>query len=219
MPKSNKPEAAAGPNLKGRRRMPSRNRGQMTVDCILQATEQIIREQGNTDTTTNKIADRAGVSISSLYQYFSNKDAIFLALYFRASGEVSKVLRRKTIEFVDKPIDEALSLLVDIALDVFEEHQYSLIHLSEQVPNLRAEIGHNALGKLIYEGSRMYMERHFSDADFEDAEVIYYFLQSTVFSAIRNYLLAQPENISRERFKKELSRMLVNYFRDFEPRT
>jgi AcrR family transcriptional regulator len=50
------------------------------VDAVLTATAQILRERGPEGATTNRIADRAGVSIGSLYQYFPNKTALFTAL-------------------------------------------------------------------------------------------------------------------------------------------
>ena len=211
-------KASASPEHKGRRRLPSRKRGQMTVDCILEAAEQIICEQGNADTTTNKIADRAGVSISSLYQYFANKEAIFLALYYRATSEVAAILREATVQLVDRDTEEAIPLLVKTALKAIEAHQYPLFHLAESVPELRQGGGGLSMARLIYEGSRVYMERHFNSRDFKDAELIYYFIESTVFSSIRNYLLSRPEHISRARFIRELSRMLVNYLKDFERR-
>lgn len=62
------------------RRTPQQRRATYTVDCILEAALLIISEEGLAELTTNAIADRAGVSIGSLYQYFPNKDAVISAL-------------------------------------------------------------------------------------------------------------------------------------------
>src|SRR5690606_37474069 len=48
--------------------------------AILEAAAQLFQRHGYAATTTDKIAERAGVSIGSLYQYFPNKDAILVAL-------------------------------------------------------------------------------------------------------------------------------------------
>src|SRR5262245_21790233 len=51
-------------------------RAQSTVEAILGATAQVLEGIGFDAATTNRIAERAGVSIGSLYQYFPNKEAI-----------------------------------------------------------------------------------------------------------------------------------------------
>jgi AcrR family transcriptional regulator len=55
-------------------------RAQVTVDAIVEAAAQVFESLGYAAATTNRIAERAGVSIGSLYQYFPNKDAILVAL-------------------------------------------------------------------------------------------------------------------------------------------
>ena len=62
------------------RKSPSQERSRQTVERILDAAARIFHEQGYTGATTNHIADEAGLSIGSLYQYFPNKDALLAAL-------------------------------------------------------------------------------------------------------------------------------------------
>ena len=62
------------------RKMPGQARSQETVSIILEASARILESDGLRGFNTNAIAERAGVSVGSLYQYFSNKDAIVLAL-------------------------------------------------------------------------------------------------------------------------------------------
>jgi AcrR family transcriptional regulator len=62
------------------RKSPSQDRSRQTVERILEAAARIFHEQGYAGATTNDIADEAGLSIGSLYQYFPNKDALLAAL-------------------------------------------------------------------------------------------------------------------------------------------
>lgn len=62
------------------RRIPSQARAEHTIRVIFEATAQVLDEHGETALTTNRIAQRAGVSIGSLYQYFDSKEAIVLAM-------------------------------------------------------------------------------------------------------------------------------------------
>jgi Transcriptional regulator len=69
------------------RKLPKQERSEATVEAVLQAAAQIFERHGYAAGTTNRIADRAGVSIGSLYQYFPNKDAILVALVHRHLAE------------------------------------------------------------------------------------------------------------------------------------
>lgn len=62
------------------RKSPSQERSRRTVERILDTATRIFHEQGYAGATTNDIADEAGVSVGSLYQYFPNKDALLVAL-------------------------------------------------------------------------------------------------------------------------------------------
>jgi AcrR family transcriptional regulator len=84
------------------RKRPLQERAQATVDAILQATTYILVRNGWRGLATNSIAERAGVNIASLYQYFPNKEAIVAELRRRylaqlqsceSSGEKPKTLR------------------------------------------------------------------------------------------------------------------------------
>src|ERR1700730_10096432 len=72
--------AKARQTLEIKRRIPRQARAGETVSLILEATAQILEAGGLPAFTTNAVADRAGVSIGTLYQYFADKNAILLAL-------------------------------------------------------------------------------------------------------------------------------------------
>ncbi|WP_223168069.1 TetR/AcrR family transcriptional regulator [Nonomuraea sp. SYSU D8015] len=80
------------------RKQPRQQRSRETVAAILEAAAQLFQRHGYADTTTNKIAERAGVSIGSLYQYFPNKDALLVALAERhlaqSAEQVAQVFAR-----------------------------------------------------------------------------------------------------------------------------
>jgi AcrR family transcriptional regulator len=78
------------------RRNPKQARAQATVDAILAATFELLETEGEARLTTNRIAERAGVSIGTLYQYFSNRDAILTAMGERQA----EALRQKVTEIV-----------------------------------------------------------------------------------------------------------------------
>lgn len=74
------PARARSKPAKTARRSPNQRRSRETVAVILQAAGEILRAQGPGGFNTNRIAERAGVSIGTLYGYFANKQVIQIAL-------------------------------------------------------------------------------------------------------------------------------------------
>jgi AcrR family transcriptional regulator len=80
-----------------KRRIPRQARASETMALVLEAAAQILEDGGLTAFTTNRVAERAGVSIGTLYQYFADKNAVLLALaqqeMKRALGDVAQALQ------------------------------------------------------------------------------------------------------------------------------
>lgn len=68
------------------RKQPTQRRSAATVEAILEAAARILETSGLPGYTTNAVAERAGVSVGSLYQYFPNRDALTAALIERESA-------------------------------------------------------------------------------------------------------------------------------------
>ncbi|MEZ4225751.1 MAG: TetR/AcrR family transcriptional regulator [Polyangiaceae bacterium] len=76
------------------RREPRQERSKQTVEAVLEAVRVVARREGARAVTTNRIAEAAGVSIGTLYQYFPDKHAIFTALHQRHVEQVRAVIER-----------------------------------------------------------------------------------------------------------------------------
>jgi AcrR family transcriptional regulator len=81
-----KPKPTARP-----RKTPIQGRSRNTVDVIVEAAARILTREGADALSTNRIAEVAGVSVGSLYQYFPNREAIVAALIERQFGIVRTV--------------------------------------------------------------------------------------------------------------------------------
>ena len=80
--------------LKTGRKDPQQSRSKVTVEAIFGAVTHILNKDGALHLTTNKIAEVAGVSVGSLYQYFKNKESIFEGIILRLTEENLKSLER-----------------------------------------------------------------------------------------------------------------------------
>jgi len=94
------------------RRRPSQERSRESVDIILEASAQVLQAYGYKGATTNRIAERAGVSVGTLYQYFNNKDEIFDAL-IQQEGINYLAALEESIPGVDVPLRQAIRELLE----------------------------------------------------------------------------------------------------------
>ena len=96
------------------RRTPQQVRSQQRVNLILDTAADLFAEVGYEPTTTNSIAERAGISIGSLYRYFSDKDAILRALAKRHQEQVRGIFDRIfSGDLIYLPLDVLLDRLID----------------------------------------------------------------------------------------------------------
>src|SRR5215468_4646197 len=89
------------------RKTASQERSRLTVEALLEATARILTKEGYDRASTNRIADVAGVSIGSLYQYFPSKEALVAAVIDRHMQEMSQVARNALIKVAARPIEIA----------------------------------------------------------------------------------------------------------------
>jgi AcrR family transcriptional regulator len=100
------------------RKSPRQPRARATVDFILDAAAYILEERGFEGFTTNHIAERAGVNISSLYQYFPDKLAILEALQGRHIATADVGYEEGIARLRDQPLEEVVRTVSDRALEM-----------------------------------------------------------------------------------------------------
>src|SRR5579864_4857779 len=91
------------------RKLPSQKRSQDTVAALLEATARVLERDGFDRASTNRIAEAAGVSIGSLYQYFPSKEALVAALVERHMAEMRRVLVEEMDRLAQAPLAEAVA--------------------------------------------------------------------------------------------------------------
>jgi AcrR family transcriptional regulator len=105
------------------RRAPSQQRAHDTVGVLLDATENVLAERGFAATTTNHIADEAGVSIGTLYHYFPSKESLVEAVVHRMWTRELAILQAHQKDLVDGPLDVAVHAIVADLVAVMASRQ------------------------------------------------------------------------------------------------
>src|SRR5262249_56510556 len=89
-------------------RRPGQSRSQATCEALVEACARLLPRLGYAGLTTNHIAERAGVSIGSLYEYFPGKDAIVAQVAERLVDRVLRRLAKEAARLASVPEDDAL---------------------------------------------------------------------------------------------------------------
>ncbi|MGH8446101.1 MAG: TetR/AcrR family transcriptional regulator [Solimonas sp.] len=98
------------------RKLPRQARAQATVEAILEAAARILAGEGYAAMSTNRVAERAGVSVGSLYQYFPNKNALVAALHQRHGRQIHELLAQALDETRGRSLREQMSAMVHAGL-------------------------------------------------------------------------------------------------------
>jgi AcrR family transcriptional regulator len=106
------PTASAPSSLKPRKR-PVQARSEATVAAIFEAGFQVLLASGYCKLTTSRVAERAGVSVGTLYQYFPNRQSLVRALLERYLAEMSASIEADCRSLRGRSLDETAAGLVD----------------------------------------------------------------------------------------------------------
>src|SRR5580692_6581184 len=118
------------------RKNPSQERSRLTVDALLEATARILVREGFDKASTNRIAEVAGVSVGSLYQYFPGKEALVVAVIERHNQEIMQTVRGELADVASQPLQQGVRKLVAVAVKAHRVNPRLHRVLAEQIPRV-----------------------------------------------------------------------------------
>ncbi len=137
----------------------------MTVEIILEGASRVLAADGLAGFTTSKVADVAGVSVGSLYQYFPNKAAMIAALIERAQRAFATEVERMVAATTSLPLDEVLREFAVFAVRQQYEQPILAAALDEEELRLPvAPVLQEAEGRICDAVEAMVLRRGYSDA-------------------------------------------------------
>jgi AcrR family transcriptional regulator len=191
------------------RKLPQQDRSKMTVDAILSATAQILTQEGYDTASTNRIAERAGVSIGSLYQYFPNKEALVAALVERHANEMIEIVESKLKGLFDAPIEAMLSEIVKACITAHAVNPTLHKVLEEQVPRVgklkQIESAEERMMVLL----RAYLQKH--QIQPQNLDLTVFILGCTLESLTHSAVVKQPHLLQNEDLEQEITNLLLSY--------
>src|SRR6266853_3234022 len=90
------------------RKPPIQARSTVTVEAISEATIQVLLSHGAERLTTTRVAERAGVSVGTLYQYFPNKQSLLFAVMEDHMNKVAEAVESACAHACNQPVAEMI---------------------------------------------------------------------------------------------------------------
>jgi AcrR family transcriptional regulator len=194
------------------RRRPKQRRAQQTVEAVLDAVVRILKRSGVEGVTTNRIAEVAGVSIGSVYQYFPDKRAIFLALHDRHAEQIGRLVERALVEHAAASLEDLLRALVETLIDAHapDPELYELLHA--EVPH-RAD-GARHLAARLHGALRLAISSRATEFRIpRDLETALFVITHMIDALAHAAVLQRPKQVSLAAAKEAAVRATLAYLR------
>jgi AcrR family transcriptional regulator len=184
------------------RKSPSQTRSRVTVDVILEATARILGEHGYAGTNTNRIAEVAGVSIGSIYQYFPNKEALVAALRDRHSRDMHVLFQRVIGRRAGGSLLDGIAALVSALMQAHRADIALHVILETRVVGRERQADHIGADQAILRLLRAWLNRHRREITVPSLDLAAHFVLESivalVHSAIQEPPAARPQAIEAE---------------------
>jgi AcrR family transcriptional regulator len=118
------------------RKTPLQARAVSTVNAIAEATIQVLLRDGADRLTTTRVAERGGVSVGTLYQYYPNKDALLAAVLAAHLDRVASALEAACERARGTPVDAMIGTVVEAFLDAKLERPDISLALYQIAPDV-----------------------------------------------------------------------------------
>lgn len=180
------------------RKRPVQQRSRQMVDSIIEASAKVVAEEGLAALTTNRVADVAGVSNGSLYQYFHDRQDLLEALTERASQDVMALFNGQTpkLELDNVDVRTLARASIKVVLDFMRMKPLylELIRNWGQVP-LQAFL--EPMERYWLHMVQQYLARNAAGSVVPDLQARFYMLFNNVFFNLLRYA-SEPTPYIRE---------------------
>lgn len=201
------------------RKQASQERSRATIDAILDATARVLVKHGYDHASTNKIAEAAGVSVGSLYQYFPSKEALVAGVIARHVSAMEELVKSSFTRLFSLPMRQAARELVTLMIEVHRVDPKLHRVLVEQAPRVGDMTQIEQLDERSIELVRMYLEAHRDEIGVSDLDLAAFNVVICAESLTHIAVLRRPELMSDPRFVDEVTAVIVRYLEGDTART
>lgn len=192
-------------------RKPRQSRSKVTFDTIIEAGFIAVATNGTSGTTTRHIADIAGVSVGSLYEYFKNKEEIYDAMAKTFVKEVLDMVKELTPIMIEQELEPLFEMIFYTFRDLLTRDDDRYLICLRYATELKYEKYIGQIEMALMEVLMKYMIRHPRYLKVNNLSVTAYIsINSSIFNVARHLILPNPQ-ISFDEMVKGLSTMIISY--------
>lgn len=199
------------------RKQATQERSRATVDALVEATARILVREGFDKASTNRIAEVAGVSIGSLYQYFPGKEALVAAVIERHNAQIAVTVRRELADLASCPLAQGVRRLIAMAVKAHALDPKLHRVLAEQIPRVGRLEDVEAFNSRNYTLFRDYLESRRDEIGAANLELASFICVTTIEALTHNAVLHGSKLLPEGAMKAlvdEGTRLIVAYLRN-----
>ena len=193
------------------RKRPRQARSRATVDSVLEATARVLVKRGFDGLTTNLVADEAGVSIGSLYQYFPNKAALVGALIENHVDAMQSLALAELTRVAQLPMPEAIRSVIDAMIRAHAVSPELHRVLTEQVPRVGRMAKLREIEAITHRMVAGLLATRKAELAIEDPDMAAFVLVSAIEAITHRAALFAPELLRDPRLVDETCAMVRRY--------
>ena len=198
------------------RKRASQQRSRATVSALVEATARVLVREGFDKASTNRIAEVAGVSVGSLYQYFPSKEALVVAVIDRHNQEIMQVVRGELAEAMSLPVEKAVRKMIAVAVKAHRVNPRLHRVLAEQIPRVGKLEDVETFNRENFALFKNYLHKHRDELHVDDVELASFVCVTSIEALTHNAVLHHSKTLTADAMESLVeagTRLVVGYLK------
>lgn len=195
------------------RKQPRQARSRALVEAILDATERVLAQEGTEATTTTRVAEVAGVSVGSLYQYFPSREALLAAVIERRVERDEQVLMARVGALGPAATIEAvLRTGAHLLVETYRREPALYRAMVDEMERVARDARVQAMIDDAIARTVAMLTPHREALAVDDLELAVYTIATAQVAVVRDAVRRRPELLADDRLADLLGTLAVRFF-------
>jgi AcrR family transcriptional regulator len=193
------------------RKQPRQARSRALVEAVLDATERVLAQEGPEQANTTRIAEVAGVSVGSLYQYFPSREALLAAVIERRVERDEQQLSAHMAALADAPLATVIRAGAHFLVDVYRREPELYRTMIDEMDRVAREqrvqdMVDDAIARMV-----AMLAPHRDALRVDDLELAVYTLVTAQIAVVRDAVHRRPALLQDSRLAELLGTLAVRF--------
>ncbi|HEY5238212.1 MAG TPA: TetR/AcrR family transcriptional regulator [Rhizomicrobium sp.] len=194
------------------KKLPAQQRSREMVDALVEAAAQTVATRGWDQTTTNHIAERAGVSVGSLYQYFENREALLAAVIEREVAVLTRLLDAEIPRLLDADAPTAIRAFLQVAFSYFESNEKLFTELASHWEATGSTAFVDAFETYMLDAMRVFLARNYAAYEPFDLTTLSFIMSNGTMFVLSRFFARRPKGVTQESLIAHITALYALYF-------